>query len=913
MGLTVKHNKANHTHENLQFRRVASALKILFDEQNWNGILIGNPYNDNYSKFRADDILLYDSGLIIIDFKDYAGTLRIPIEKSEIANNQWYIESYADKQRIQIKAGNSFINPYFQLSSYRNAFKEIIECESNLSSLLNKNQACILNIFSEPFKLINEVPRHLPFYKIIQESEFGNFLYDYSSDNKYSQELAEKLSKLFKAEDWQENISMPQQPESRQEVQKIEIATDVKECIDDFLSDAEKQILVLTSIQTEKRDEWVKYLKENAFNYNIPQIESWAHSTRICKKLDTRVGIANNFDSIYNTIYGGNSNLAESETSDETENNDEQIQEIVPIKSDDLIEESALIIIHEAHLVTSSMHQSELLKFGSGRLLVDLINFLQLDKTKRKIVFIGDTFSLSYGNEKESAVSIECLKELYSKDIVTYEDSIENINPEDSKFKLQKMLATGIKNKIFNNLNYDWQQNKLEVISKNEVKTQLKIWFSKPLNSEPMNTILRYKNEHVKEINIWIKEKCLKNGKNLSPNDLLILSNNITVPDETGFDGAIRLFNGMYLLVLEVGERLIEPTKFKAIDLIFQKLKVKCLSFENKPIVELWILNNHFDVDINSHKAKDEQIALRIFSNKICKKKYDEANFEDSIEFINMSNDSNYIELKSELSRLEQELQAEMRVKTKYDKTISEIKKIDKDYKKLFKNRIYKQVIRENPLLNYALVRYGWCLTVHKAIGSSFDNVIIHGIQDENRGIRNEEYFRWLYSAVAHTTNILKIREPQEISPTKELVFEDLTLNISENSLKNPLLLFCVEPNSNQLLPNELNDNAKGCINQIDKLIISLEYEIHNIKIQNDYLTKVDFQHKQDSEKYVVISIYNKGDNDKYAISSIRIDKCHTDEKEKIDLLIQSLYNPVLRIKNVPRLNLQMILERVFI
>jgi hypothetical protein len=97
MALAVKHNRANHTHENEQFRRVASALKILFKQKSWTGILIGNPYNEKYSRFRADAILLYDHGIVIIDFKVYGGTLKLPAKKTDFENNQWFTESDDDK------------------------------------------------------------------------------------------------------------------------------------------------------------------------------------------------------------------------------------------------------------------------------------------------------------------------------------------------------------------------------------------------------------------------------------------------------------------------------------------------------------------------------------------------------------------------------------------------------------------------------------------------------------------------------------------------------------------------------------------------------------------------------------------------------------------------------------------------
>ena len=46
MSLEILHNRAEHTHENEQFRRVAIELRSVFIKKNWEGILIGNPFNE---------------------------------------------------------------------------------------------------------------------------------------------------------------------------------------------------------------------------------------------------------------------------------------------------------------------------------------------------------------------------------------------------------------------------------------------------------------------------------------------------------------------------------------------------------------------------------------------------------------------------------------------------------------------------------------------------------------------------------------------------------------------------------------------------------------------------------------------------------------------------------------------------
>ena len=62
MSLEILHNRAEHTHENEQFRRCALELQTIFSQRNWDGLLIGNPFNDNFHRFRADALLLYNNG-----------------------------------------------------------------------------------------------------------------------------------------------------------------------------------------------------------------------------------------------------------------------------------------------------------------------------------------------------------------------------------------------------------------------------------------------------------------------------------------------------------------------------------------------------------------------------------------------------------------------------------------------------------------------------------------------------------------------------------------------------------------------------------------------------------------------------------------------------------------------------------
>ncbi len=148
MALEILFNKTENLHENVQFNRVVKRLIPFFEEQGWDGLLIGNPSNEDYPRFRADAILLYTNGIIIIDFKDYAGEILMPINDEDFGKKSWFI-NVEDGNKIKIEAGNNHTNPYRQLNSYRGVMKSIIEDNSLMRYVINKGRICALNIFSE--------------------------------------------------------------------------------------------------------------------------------------------------------------------------------------------------------------------------------------------------------------------------------------------------------------------------------------------------------------------------------------------------------------------------------------------------------------------------------------------------------------------------------------------------------------------------------------------------------------------------------------------------------------------------------------------------------------------------------------------------------------------------------------------
>jgi hypothetical protein len=865
--LEILNNRTEHTHENEQFRRVVDIIKTTFDKFGYNGLLIGNPFNESYSRFRADAILYYNNGLVLIDFKDYKGIIKLPPSENDFHSSKWYNESSKDRNRLEIKAGANFINPFRQLVSYRNAFREMIEKNKYFEGI-NPARVCIANIFSGPIEIHNEVPRNLPYYKLIQESDLSNFLYDFASGNSYLEEVSKVLKNIFPAEKWISNIEISIS-EPIVEKQITEIDNDVEKNIVQFLKEEDGGILVLESMNADDRDSWLRFITTEAVNHSIPQIEKWSHSARISKKIQRRSSIET--EGIYSIIYGG-SDIEGQNESPEEEVPEEELMEVIPLKSSKDIDEKALVIVAEAHLVSRSLSQSELLRFGSGRLLEDIIKFIN-PASNRKIVFIGDPYSLTFGKDEDTALNLETLSELYYKEkIKHYRKPIDNIYSE-GKEKLRTDLAKSIENTLFNNLNYTFDKATLIDLQDDNQRIQnLHSWFNQPLSNDPENAVLFYSKKDCLITNKWIKKQCLKNGENLAVGDLLIANNNVFIPDESGFQIPRRIVNGMFFTVLAIKETIQEPVNIKQsqnpIILSFSKIYVKCLSLVGLPETDIWILDNYFNNE--DELKREEQIAFRVFVNKKIIAEKSTHKFTDSKEYLQLLEDSRYIGLSEESKQFLKDNCNDLR---KFKKEHEEAKNILKIYKQKYDKNIFFRIKDTDPFVNAVNVKYGWAITVHKAIGSNYNEIIIKGHRKENDGITNDSYFRWLYSGVTGG-KIVNITSPKIINPFMDCIFEDnSTSGVSSKSKQ--LLLFEnyeVESRFADKVQSIENINVIGAICEISKILERNEYLLENTKKFTEYLTKAFYSIPQHKNQQLILNIDNKGIKDNFAVGNIRIE-----------------------------------------
>lgn len=890
MALDIRHNRAEHAHENFQFRRIAKGLEAFFKEKGWDGLLIGNPESEEFSRFRADAILVYNHGFLIIDLKDYQGDIKLPVNDEDFNINAWYIDSEKDKIRLEIKGGARFSNPFRQLKSYRQVMYDIIKSNVFLKENVNPSRTCAVNLFSGPININRETPRNVPYYKITQESNFYDFLYDYNSPNTYSKEVADALNNIFPAPKWEAHNEVKIQEVTSKRI--YEIDNDVENEIKSFLSDGDSGILVLESMDARKRDDWMRFILARSAELNIPQTEAWTHSTRIRRKIKARSGIAP--DSLYKTIYGGKSEDKEfinKDLEDESNQENEDLLEVIPIKSDDLLDEKAVVILQDAHLISRSLHQSELLRFGSGRLLEDLIHFLALKITKRKLVCIGDPYSLSYGKAEGAAIVIETLKELFEGKIEHYRELPQKNNSKEI-YKLRASLANSLEINTFNQLKYNWQAADIVHSDRSKSLSLLKNWFSKPLSSEPINAVLFYSNEQAKTTNLWIKKNCLNNSEKLAKDDVLLINNNVNIPDDTGFGNPGRLYNGMYVLIKEVLEEYTEAITInnksnQRVVLNFRKLKVSCLSLDNKPEAVIYLNYNYFNS--NGKLTKEEQIALRIFISLKLKKLKEEHPFEKSDEYAKFLQNSSYSILKKKIEDLQKRLDDGEKVKVQLNKTKIEFRKLERKYKRKYNQHLLMNLSAIDPLLNAINAMYGWCITVHKSVGSNFEEVLINSKQGENNGVNNGSYYRWLYSGITTTQSRLFVSNPVEIDPFIDCQFEDTvgegwSENTTAQNNNFEFQDFEIPARFMDGLDKNLNQNIKAAICLFSESLEEKGVLLSRAIKSGDYISKAYFATPENGE---LVMVFNNNGAGK--VTAIRAERNGDEFLEAIDAGISNI------------------------
>ncbi|MGB4267824.1 MAG: NERD domain-containing protein [Spirochaetota bacterium] len=744
--LEIRKGTTTKNYENTFFREFAINLKKMFEKYSIDGLLIANPECEFETRLQIDALLITPKAVCIIDFKNFGGKITLPENtKSEFENGVW-----TNEKGEPIRGGSS-VNPFFQLKTQKKRFVKVVEehikaklpyigCSFN--ALHTVKAVC----FQKPIELIGKIPttEELNFF-IFDKNNYLEAIKDIidisDKEVNLTKESFSIFNEVFKADlfDTSEKYEQVNEFTSYQTERDLQnLYPDQKSAlkeIENFIKSKEDKIFILQGTSLSGKTHLIPFIQSVAFDNKITEVKLFASSSRISNNLLKDSNLE--FLSIYSYIYGGNpenENENENEKKDESDDESSLKIEIIPLRlSDDATD--AIFIVDESHLVSDNYHQDIDLRFGSGKLLKDFLEFADLKNSKRKIIFIGDSFQLSLGNKEVSSLNPEYLKTKY--DLTT--KVFQLIDKDNKSIIVAEALKTVncIRQQSFNNLNFNFSDY-FKTITNEELKSNIE----NSLSTDSNFHILCYSNSDAQKLNYWIKNYILKNGNELTKGDLVIICNNIRVEDVSDpFAEPKKIFNGQFGTVLSVSDLIIKEEKLLT-PLIFREIKIKLK--ESNHIVSILSFEN-FRLSDKGELSEKEIVSFNILLNQLA---------EDEIP-----------KFKSGVYQADEKLKRSLEVYENYQKENKEgprkgITKLQKELKRHLQNIPSSEFYKYK---NAAHLRLGWALTVHKSMSYKWNEIYFN--VENGGGKTNESYFKWIYTGLIRGTKKVSLINYKPITP----------------------------------------------------------------------------------------------------------------------------------------------------
>ncbi|MDW3640237.1 ATP-dependent DNA helicase [Vibrio sp. 1291-1] len=363
-----------------------------------------------------------------------------------------------------------------------------------------------------------------------------------------------------------------------------------------------------------------------------------------------------------------------------------------------------VFIIDESSMISDVYNDNEFFRCGSGKLLSDLLKFVNLDHNdhRKKVIFIGDDAQLPpVGMSFSPALSADYLKQKFGLDTASYElTEVVRQKADSGVMKNSIQLRNALKAGVFNQLSLDTTFADVEEIEYADLIPKYLESCQGKINGESI--VVAGSNRDVMQYNCRIREYFFPEQPEISNGDKVIaVSNN----DRYGF----YISNGEFGLVRQVlgaseirrvvlnprskDKRIEVELRFREVDIGFKDLTGTARFFRAK-IVENLLYSEQPQLSSDENKALYVDFCMRHSNLR-----------RNSLEF--------------------------------------------------------KETLRADPYFNALRVKFGYAITCHKAQGSEWNHVFVKCKTHQNT--LSAGYFRWFYTAITRTAKQLYLLEPPKI------------------------------------------------------------------------------------------------------------------------------------------------------
>jgi hypothetical protein len=365
----------------------------------------------------------------------------------------------------------------------------------------------------------------------------------------------------------------------------------------------------------------------------------------------------------------------------------------------------SVLVVDEASMVGDRESHGDVVRFGSGRLLKDIVTFSRArrragsDDRLVKLVFVGDLAQLPpVGEEESPALSPQRLKAEFGLTVSTFElGKVMRQREGSAILERATAIREAIAADIFNTFS-------LEPDGEEIVQIESEVAFDvleRSVRSRSSSVVVVRSNATALEYNRGIRERLWGNAAcPVQVDDILLVNRNAHSVD---------LRNGDLVKVLDVA-----PSGERA-----------SVSVRGGGVVELYF--------------RDATVAYREADGSVVRKR--------CLILENLLDSPS-----RELTPLEQRA-----LLVHFRQRNPQLKPRSKEFAKH---------LRSDQHFNAVQVKYGYAMTCHKAQGGEWDTVLVDFA--DGGGVRNRAFFRWAYTALTRAKRRLYVVDPpefDEISP----------------------------------------------------------------------------------------------------------------------------------------------------
>lgn len=375
--------------------------------------------------------------------------------------------------------------------------------------------------------------------------------------------------------------------------------------------------------------------------------------------------------------------------------------------------DNAVYVVDESSMVSDVYSEGEFFRFGSGKLLSDLMKYVNLDHNDhtKKIIFIGDAAQLPpVGMSSSPALDERYLAKTFGVTAIRRFELSEVVrqDAESGILSSANTLRESLSRKIFSKLVL--ATDAPDVQSCPEADNIVSGYLAASSNKvSDVAMIIASSNADVASFNEQVRRRLFPGKEDVTEGDKLVVVMNCIV------DG-IALNNGDLVYVTKVGSA--------------PETRSVTLRNKNKSTGEV----EETEVTL---QFRDVQIGFRTTSGEVFRTN---SKIVESLLYSshpNLSSDETkalYIDFKRRKPHL------------------------PKGGKEL------RDALRDDPYFNALRVKFGYALTCHKAQGSEWPDVFVQ-CKTHHTNPRTEEYFRWLYTALTRASRRVHLLNPPNFYP----------------------------------------------------------------------------------------------------------------------------------------------------